>query len=138
MPLQATIVAALPSLISADDASRGERSENESRMEPTVDPRNPQTATLAPPWAAAQTHSRYLRSLLAARPEIAAWLAENAGRVVSRSKLLDQVWDLKRDPGTNLVDVYISYLRAKIDKGHERALIHTVRGLGYVLEDRPA
>ncbi|MEY3214540.1 MAG: hypothetical protein RIT28_5021 [Pseudomonadota bacterium] len=62
-------------------------------------------------------------------------LAENAGRVVSRSKLLDQVWDLKRDPGTNLVDVYISYLRAKIDKGHERPLLHTVRGVGFLLAD---
>ena len=87
MPLQATIVAALPSLISADDASRGERSENESRMEPTVDPRNPQTATLAPPWAAAQTHSRYLRNLLAARPEIAAWLAEHAGRALTTEQM---------------------------------------------------
>ena len=62
-------------------------------------------------------------------------LAENAGRVVSRAKLLDQVWDLKRDPGTNLVDVYISYLRAKIDKGHERPLLHTVRGVGFLLAD---
>ncbi|MCK6525446.1 response regulator transcription factor [Myxococcota bacterium] len=62
-------------------------------------------------------------------------LAENAGRVVSRAKLLDQVWDLKRDPGTNLVDVYISYLRAKIDKGHDRPLLHTVRGVGFLLAD---
>lgn len=65
-------------------------------------------------------------------------LAENPGRVVSRTRLLESAWDLHHDPGTNVVDVYIGYLRGKIDKGHERALIHTVRGLGYVLEDRPA
>ena len=43
----------------------------------------------------------------------------------------------KRPPGTNTVDVYVSYLRAKVDKGADRPLIHTVRGVGYVLEDRP-
>lgn len=65
-------------------------------------------------------------------------LAEHPGHVVSRTRLLENAWDLHHDPGTNVVDVYIGYLRAKIDKGHDRALIHTVRGLGYVLEDRPA
>ena len=44
---------------------------------------------------------------------------------------------MTHDPRTNLVDVYISYLRAKIDKGFDRPLLHTVRGVGYVLEDRP-
>lgn len=63
-------------------------------------------------------------------------LAEHPGRVVSRTRLLESAWDLHHDPGTNVVDVYIGYLRAKIDRGHARALIHTVRGLGYVLEDR--
>lgn len=66
-------------------------------------------------------------------------LAENAGRVMSKARLLEEVWDIHHDPGTNLVEIYISYLRAKIDKrpGVETPLIHTVRGLGYVLEDRP-
>lgn len=65
------------------------------------------------------------------------YLAENAGRVLSRTRLLDAVWGVTYDPRTNVVDVYISYLRAKIDKGFDRPLIHTVRGAGYVLEDHP-
>jgi len=64
------------------------------------------------------------------------YLAEHAGKVVSRTRLLEGAWDMHHDPGTNIVDVYISYLRAKVDKGHEHPLIHTVRGRGYVLEDR--
>ncbi len=65
------------------------------------------------------------------------YLAEHAGRVLSRTRILDAVWDMTHDPRTNVVDVYISYLRAKIDKEFDRPLIHTVRGVGYVLEDRP-
>ena len=65
------------------------------------------------------------------------YLAENKGRVLSRTRILDAVWGVTHDPRTNLVDVYVSYLRAKIDKGSERPLLHTVRGAGYVLEDRP-
>jgi two-component system OmpR family response regulator len=65
------------------------------------------------------------------------YLAEHPGRVLSRTRLLDAVWDTTHDPGTNTVDVYISYLRAKIDKGFDRPLLHTVRGVGYVLEDGP-
>jgi DNA-binding response OmpR family regulator len=65
------------------------------------------------------------------------YLAEHAGRVLSRTRLLDAVWGVTHDPRTNVVDVYISYLRAKVDKGFDRPLIHTVRGAGYVLEDQP-
>jgi DNA-binding response OmpR family regulator len=65
------------------------------------------------------------------------YLAENAGRVLSRTRLLEAVWDTTHDPGTNTVDVYVSYLRAKVDRGAARPLLHTVRGVGYVLEDRP-
>jgi DNA-binding response OmpR family regulator len=65
------------------------------------------------------------------------FLAQNAGRVLSRTRILDAVWGMTHDPRTNLVDVYVSYLRAKIDKGFARPLLHTVRGVGYVLEDRP-
>jgi two-component system, OmpR family, response regulator len=64
------------------------------------------------------------------------YLAENRGRVLSRTRLLEHVWDTHHDPGTNVVDVYVGYLRAKINKGFERPLLHTVRGFGYVLEDR--
>lgn len=65
------------------------------------------------------------------------YLAEHAGHVLTRTRLLDAVWDMRFDPGTNMVDVYMSYLRAKVDKGFDRPLLHTVRGVGYVLEDRP-
>lgn len=65
------------------------------------------------------------------------YLAENAGRVLSRTRILEAVWDMTHDPRTNVVDVYISYLRSKIDPDSDRSLIHTVRGVGYVLEDRP-
>ena len=65
------------------------------------------------------------------------YLAENRGRVLSRTRLLEHVWDVHHDPGTNVVDVYVGYLRGKIDKGFDRPLLHTVRGFGYVLEDRP-
>jgi DNA-binding response OmpR family regulator len=64
-------------------------------------------------------------------------LAENAGRVMSRTRLLEQVWDLSHDPGTNVVDVCISELRSKVDGDFDRPLIHTVRGVGYVLEASP-
>jgi two-component system OmpR family response regulator len=65
------------------------------------------------------------------------YLAERPGRVVSRSRLLEAVWDTTHDPGTNVVDVYVSYLRGKIDKGFPTPLIHTVRGVGYVLQAEP-
>lgn len=64
------------------------------------------------------------------------FLAENRGLVQSKSRLLEAVWDTHHDPGTNVVEVYISYLRTKVDKGFDRPLIHTVRGHGYVLEVR--
>lgn len=64
------------------------------------------------------------------------YFAENAGRVLTRTRLLDAVWGTTHDPRTNVVDVYVSYLRAKIDKGFSQPLLHTVRGAGYVLEDR--
>jgi DNA-binding response OmpR family regulator len=64
------------------------------------------------------------------------YLAENQGKVLSRSRMLEAVWDTHHDPGTNIVDVYISYLRGKVDRGQPEPLIHTVRGLGYVLEAR--
>jgi two-component system, OmpR family, response regulator len=63
------------------------------------------------------------------------YLMRNAGRVVTRTMLLEQVWDYHFDPGTNVIDVHISRLRSKIDKGHTRPLLHTVRGAGYVIRD---
>ena len=65
------------------------------------------------------------------------FLAEREGQVLSRTRILETVWDMTHDPRTNVVDVYISYLRDKIDEDFDPPLIHTVRGYGYVLEDRP-
>jgi len=61
------------------------------------------------------------------------YLMRNAGRVLTRSTLLDHVWQYDFGGNDNVLDVYVSYLRQKIDKGHERPLIHTVRGVGFRL-----
>jgi len=63
------------------------------------------------------------------------YLMKNAGTVVTRTMLLEKVWDYHFDPQTNVIDVHMSRLRAKIDKGFDRPLLHTVRGSGYVLRD---
>lgn len=60
-------------------------------------------------------------------------LMRNAGRVVTRTMLLEKVWDFHFDPKTNIVETHISRLRSKIDRGYSRELIHTVRGAGYSL-----
>jgi two-component system, OmpR family, response regulator len=59
------------------------------------------------------------------------YLARNAGRVVTRSMLLEQVWDYHFDPQTNIIDQHVSRLRQKLDKGFDTPLIETVRGAGY-------
>jgi two-component system OmpR family response regulator len=61
-------------------------------------------------------------------------LARHAGHVVTRTMLLEQVWDYHFDPQTNVIDVHISRLRQKIDKGFARPMLHTVRGAGYCLK----
>jgi len=61
------------------------------------------------------------------------FLMRRAGQVVTRTMLLEGVWDLHFDPQSNLIDVHISRLRQAIDRGSDRPLIHTVRGSGYVL-----
>ena len=63
------------------------------------------------------------------------FLMRHEGQVVTRTMLLEGVWDLHFDPQSNLVDVHISRLRQAIDRGAERLLIHTVRGSGYVLKE---
>jgi two-component system, OmpR family, response regulator len=62
------------------------------------------------------------------------YLMRHAGQVVTRTMLLEKVWDYHFDPQTNVIDVHISRLRAKIDRGFGPALLHTVRGSGYRLE----
>jgi two-component system OmpR family response regulator len=61
------------------------------------------------------------------------YLMGHAGRVVTRTMLLESVWDFHFDPTTNIVETHMSRLRAKVDRGHARELIHTVRGAGYCL-----
>ena len=61
------------------------------------------------------------------------YLMRQAGRIVSRSQMMEHVWDFDFDSGTNVVDVYIYYLRRKIERKQESKLIHTVRGAGYRL-----
>ncbi|MEM7302556.1 MAG: response regulator transcription factor [Pseudomonadota bacterium] len=62
------------------------------------------------------------------------YLMRNAGQVVTRTMLLEHVWDYHFDPQTNVIDVHISRLRSKIDKEFEQPLLHTIRGAGYMMK----
>ena len=62
------------------------------------------------------------------------YLAKNSGTIVSRGQILDNVWDINFDMNTNVVDVYITYLRKKVDKPFNNKLIHTIKGLGYTIK----
>ncbi len=74
-------------------------------------------------------------SLSAKEYELLRYLAVNKGIVLSREKIENHIWNYDYEGGTNVVDVYIRYLRKKIDEGFETKLIHTVRGAGYVLRE---
>lgn len=63
------------------------------------------------------------------------YLMKNAGQVVTRTMLLENVWDYHFDPQTNVIDVHVSRLRSKIEKDFDRALLRTVRGAGYMMKD---
>jgi two-component system OmpR family response regulator len=65
------------------------------------------------------------------------YLLRNKDRVVTRTMLLEQVWDYRFDPHTSLIDTHISRLRRKIDDGFDKPLLHTVRGSGYRLSEQP-
>lgn len=75
--------------------------------------------------------------LTATEYKLLEFLLRNNRRVLSRVEILEQVWDINFDQGTNVVDVYINYLRKKIDRDHEVKLIHTAIGMGYVLKESP-
>jgi DNA-binding response OmpR family regulator len=64
------------------------------------------------------------------------YLLRNAGHAVSRAMITEKVWGFGFDTYSNLIDVHINHLRRKVDRGFERKLIHTVKGVGYMLEDR--
>ncbi len=76
-----------------------------------------------------------LISLTATEYRLLIALMKNKGRVLSRMDLLESAWDIQFNLGTNVVDVYINYLRKKIDLNYEPKLIHTVIGMGYILKE---
>ena len=63
------------------------------------------------------------------------YLIRNQGRVVSKSEIAEKVWDINFDTGTNVIEVYVNYLRNKMDRPFDKKLIHTVFGVGYVLKE---
>lgn len=63
------------------------------------------------------------------------YFMQYSGKVITRATLLEKVWDIDFDTGTNIVDVYVKYLRNKIDKDHPNKLLHTLIGMGYVLKE---
>ena len=65
------------------------------------------------------------------------FLMRSAGRICGRMAIVEKVWDYDFDPGSNLVDVYVMRLREKMDEGFDRKLLHTVRGVGYVMKEDP-
>jgi two-component system OmpR family response regulator len=71
--------------------------------------------------------------LLAREFQILEYLMRNVGQVVTRSMLLEHIWDFHFDPQTTVVETHMSRLRAKLDKDFDRPLLHTVRGAGYCL-----
>ena len=74
-------------------------------------------------------------SLSAKEYALLEYLMRNAGIILSREKIENHIWNFDYEGGTNVVDVYIRYLRKKIDEGANVKLIHTVRGRGYVLRE---
>jgi two-component system OmpR family response regulator len=65
------------------------------------------------------------------------YFMRNPNRVLTRTLIAEHVWDYSFDSSTNVVDVYVNYLRKKIDRGFEKRLIHTIRGSGYMMKDEP-
>jgi two-component system copper resistance phosphate regulon response regulator CusR len=63
------------------------------------------------------------------------YFMRNQGRILTETQIIEHVWDMNYDSLANTVNVYIHHLRNKIDRGHERKLLHTIRGMGYVLKE---
>ena len=81
-------------------------------------------------------HNAMLSGKAAAEAAHAAITAGRQGEVLSRTEIAEQVWDINFDSATNVIDVAVRRLRGKLDAPFERTLLHTVRGMGYVLEER--
>ena len=79
------------------------------------------------------TRARQPIELLPREFQLLEYLMRHAGNVVTRTMLLEKVWDYQFDPQTNVIDVHVSRLRQKIDRGFERPLLQTIRGIGYRL-----
>ena len=69
--------------------------------------------------------------------ELLLYMMQNAERIISRKEIMQNVWHIDFDPGTNFIDVYINYLRKKIDRNHDTKLIHTRTGAGFIFTDKP-
>ena len=65
------------------------------------------------------------------------YFMRNPNRILTRTLITEHVWDYHFDPETNVIDVYVNYLRKKIDQGFEKKLIHTIRGSGYMMRGEP-
>lgn len=74
-------------------------------------------------------------SLTAKEFRLLALFAKNKGRVLSRAEIAEKIWEESFESGSNVIDVYVNYLRKKIDNGSGKKLIHTIIGMGYVLKD---
>lgn len=81
------------------------------------------------------TRSNFKIELTAKEFQLLEYLVRNKGKVVSRSEIAEKVWDITFDTGTNVIDVYVNFLRKKIDKNFSSKLIHTHIGMGYILND---
>jgi len=92
--------------------------------------------TLDPATRAVRRAGRSIE-LTAREHTLLEYFLRNAGRVLTRPMLAQHVWGLDFDPESNVVDVYVGYLRRRIEEPGERRLLHTVRGVGYVLKDEP-
>ena len=77
-------------------------------------------------------------TLTATEYRLLQFFAKNKNKTLSRIDILENVWDIDFNMGTNVVDVYVNYLRKKIDKGFDNNLIHTIVGLGYMLKEKTA
>ncbi len=67
--------------------------------------------------------------------DLLVFLAENARKVMTRSQIMNEVWGYDIDVGSNTLEVYVGYLRKKLEAGDEPRILHTVRGIGYVLRE---
>lgn len=91
--------------------------------------------TLDPATREARRGERVIR-LSATEYTLLEYLMRNAGRVLTRSLILEHVWQYDFNGNDNVLDVYVRYLRNKIDKGESRSLLHTIRGVGFEMSDR--